>query len=72
MKRLLGEEGSGVMMLPPARIHRRAVRYAVKLFLAHYHHVAYEVEFGEPPPKPYVIEHLGHVDFIGPPNWPMV
>lgn len=57
--------------LPPAHIHARAKRYAVKLFLAHWHHVAYEVEFGEPPPKPYVIEHLGHVHYIAPPNWPM-
>jgi hypothetical protein len=57
--------------LPPAHIHSRAKRYAVKLFLAHYHHVAYEVQFGVPPPKPYVIEHLGHVDYIKPPNWPM-
>lgn len=58
-------------MLPPGHIHARAKRYAVKLFLAHYHHVAYESTFGTPPPKPYVIEHLGHIHFIAPPNWPM-
>ncbi|HEY8342509.1 MAG TPA: transposase [Calditerricola sp.] len=57
--------------LPPAHIHARAKRYAVKLFLAHLHHVMYEVRFGSPPPKPYVIEHLGHAHFIAPPNWPM-
>ena len=57
--------------LPPAHIHARAKRYAVKLFLAHYHHVAYECHYGSPPPKPYVIEKLGHVHFIAPPNWPM-
>jgi transposase len=57
--------------LPPAHIHARAKRYAVKLFLAHYHHVAYEVQYGETPPKPYVIEHLGHAHYIAPPNWPM-
>lgn len=55
--------------LPPAHIHSRAKRYAVKLFLAHYHWVAYESEYGTPPPKPYVIEHLGHADLMGPPNW---
>jgi len=58
-------------MLPQARIHTRATRYAVKLFLSHWHHVAYESLFGEPPPKPYVITHLGHADYIAPPNWPM-
>lgn len=58
--------------LPPARIHLRAKRYAVKLFLAHMHHVMYELHHGEPPPKPYIIEHGGHVHFIAPPNWPMM
>ena len=57
--------------LPPAHIHSRAKRYAVKLFLAHYHHVAYEVEYETPPPKPYVIQHLKHAHYIAPPNWPM-
>jgi hypothetical protein len=57
--------------LPPARIHLRAERYATKLFLAHWHHVAFESHFGEAPPKPYIIEHGGHTDYIAPPNWPM-
>lgn len=57
--------------LPPAHIHARAKRYAVKLFLAHYHHVAYELHYGEPPPKPYVFQLPGHTHFIAPPNWPM-
>jgi len=57
--------------LPPAHIHARAKRYAVKLFLAHWQAVAYELEYGTPPPKPYVIEHGGHTHFIAPPNWPM-
>ena len=58
-------------ILPPAHIHAKAKRYAAKLFLAHYHHVAYELEYGEPPPKPYVIDHLAHAHYIAPPNWPM-
>lgn len=58
-------------MLPPAHIHSRAKRYAVKIFLAHYHHVAYEVAFGEAPPKPYIIEIKGHAHYMRPPNWPM-
>lgn len=57
--------------LPPARIELRAARYATKLFLAHYHHVLHEVTYNRPPPKPYVLEHLGHVHYIAPPNWPM-
>ena len=57
--------------LPPAHLHARAERYATKLFLAHWHHVAYASHFGKPPPKPYVIEHMGHAHYIAPPNWPM-
>jgi len=57
--------------LPPAHIHARAKRVAVKLFLAHWHHVAYETHYGVPPPKPYIIERGGHAHFIAPPNWPM-
>lgn len=70
-KKLAGEPGSGVAMLPPARIHLRAKRYAVKTFLAHFHHVAYVTEFDQEPPLPYVIQHLGHVNYVGPPNWPL-
>lgn len=55
--------------LPKARIHERAKRYAVKLFLSHWHWVAYEVTFKQKPPKPYVIEHLGHAELLTPPNW---
>ena len=55
--------------LPPGHIHARAKRYATKLFLAHYHHVAYEIHYGEKPPKPYVVEHLGHAHYMSPPNW---
>jgi hypothetical protein len=58
-------------LLPDGHIHSRAKRYAVKLFLAHFHHVAYEVKFGTPPKKPYIIEHGGHTHYIAPPNWPM-
>lgn len=57
--------------LPPARIHLRAQRWAVKLFLAHWHHVAYVTTFGEQPPKPYALSILGHADEIQVPNWPL-
>lgn len=72
--------------LPPSHLHTRAKRYTVKLFLSHWHHVAYETRFGTPPPAPYILAHpeilldeegeqaVGlreHVHFIAPPNWPM-
>jgi hypothetical protein len=57
--------------LPPAHLHARAKRWAVKLFLAHWHEVAYRVHFQTAPPKPYVLEHLGHAHPISVPNWPM-
>jgi len=50
--------------LPQARIHARACRYAVKLFLSHYHEVAYRDHYGEAPPLPYPIAHLGHAHRI--------
>lgn len=67
-KDCLAEDGNGLPMLPPSRLHLRASRYAVKLFLSHLHHRWYEMEFGKEPPKPYIIEHGGHVHFIAPPQ----
>lgn len=56
--------------LPPAHIHARAKRWTVKLFLAHWHAVAYRAHFGENAPKPYVISQLQHGHDIVCPNWP--
>lgn len=50
--------------LPPAHIHARAKRYAVKLFLSHYHDVAYRHRYGVAPPLPYPIAHLNHAHKI--------
>lgn len=59
--------------LPPAHIHARARRYAVKLFLAHYHMVAYFEHYKVLPAFPYVFEHMeGHIHFIAPPNAEMI
>ena len=69
-KKLAGEPGTGVAMLPPAHIHARAKRWAVKLFLAHWHAVAYRAHFGQDAPKPYVISQLQHGHEIVAPNWP--
>lgn len=55
--------------LPPAHIHARAKRLAVKLFLANYWEVAYYCHYGYRSPKrPYVIDILGHQSYIEPPN----
>lgn len=50
-------------MLPPAHIHAMARRYAVKLFLSHYFEAGLTIA-GREFPKPYVIEHCGHKDYI--------
>lgn len=59
--------------LPPARIHLRSHRWATKLFLSHYQHVAHEIQFHRPPPLPYIMERDPdlHTHFVAPPNWPM-
>ena len=54
--------------LPPAHIHARAKRYAVKMFISHLHEIWYEVELGKPAPVPYVMVHGGHVH-KSEPNW---
>lgn len=69
-KKLAGEPGSGTPMLPPAHIHARARRWTVKLFLSHWHQVAYYARYQQMPPKPYVLAILGHADEIQVPNWP--
>lgn len=56
--------------LPPAHIHARAKRYAVRLFLAHLQQVWYEKEFKVPAPKPYIIAHdETHTHYLAPPNY---
>jgi hypothetical protein len=57
--------------MPPGEVDARAKRVAVKLFLSHWHHVAFVLEYGKEPPRPWVLAHGGHVDYIPPPNWPM-
>jgi Transposase IS116/IS110/IS902 family len=58
--------------LPAGHLHARAKRWAVKLFLAHWHDVAYTVKYGQPPPRPYVLtEAGGHAHRIDVPNWPL-
>ena len=54
--------------LPPAHIHSRAKRYAVKMFISHLHEIWYEIELGKPAPAPYIMVHGGHVHKIES-NW---
>lgn len=56
--------------LPPAHIHARAKRFAVKIFLSHLHSVMYWYEYDKMSPEPFAIAHLGHVDKIPVPNAP--
>jgi len=53
---------------PPAHIHAMARRYAVKLFIAHLHHVMHIRILEKEPPWPYPIAQLGHVHYIAPPG----
>jgi hypothetical protein len=53
--------------LPPAQLHARSTRYAVKIFLSHLHQLWYEHHFKQPAPKPFAISHLNHAHFIAPP-----
>jgi len=57
--------------LPASRILLRAQRYAVKIFLTHFHYVEYLDHYGVEPPKPYVLTLPGHDTEIKIPNWPM-
>lgn len=58
--------------LPPGHIHSRARRHVVKLFLSHWHEVAYWLEYKRLAPQPYAIAHLGHAHFIEVPNAEMI
>ncbi len=73
MKRLRVEAGQGTPMLPPARIHMRCLRWAVKLFLSHLHHVMYCDFYGREPSAPYPMLRPAcgdHRHFIPVPNFP--
>ncbi len=67
------EEGAGVPMLPPAHIHSRARRYAVKLFLSHLQEVWFFDHYQKLAPAPYVFVHQqGHTHYIAPPNMHLI
>lgn len=55
--------------LPPAHIHARARRVAVKLFVSHFAQVYFETTTGKPASLPYAIEYLEHDDYQAPPGY---
>ena len=57
--------------LPKGQIFNRAKRYAVKIFLSHWHAVAHREFYGTPAPKPFAIAILGHAHEVPVPNWPV-
>lgn len=52
--------------LSAAHINARARRYATKLFISHVFEAMYYAEFHKEPPKAYVIQYMGHHDYIAP------
>jgi hypothetical protein len=50
--------------LPDFNIDARARRYAVKIFLSHLQAIWFWSHYGEAPPKPHAIVHLGHAHLI--------
>ena len=68
----LYKEGAGTPMLPPAHIHARARRNAVKMFLSHLHHMMHVDYYGELPQVPFVFAHRNedgsHTHYLEPPN----
>lgn len=50
--------------LPDGQLDMRARRWAVKIFLSHWHSVAYQDHHGCEPPAPFAISQLGHAHFI--------
>jgi hypothetical protein len=58
--------------LPPAHIHARAKRWAVKLFLSAFHEALFFSTYNELPPKPYILTKPEHVHYIEPPNMDVI
>jgi len=54
--------------LPPAHLHARAKRVAVKMFLSHLHEIWYEMETGEKAPVPYIFTFSHHTHRVDP-DW---
>lgn len=60
--------------LPPAHINARSRRWAVKMFLSHFHDTCYRDYYGEAPPVPFVFSKAykgieTHTHYIPPPEF---
>lgn len=55
--------------LPKIHIKMRSRRYTTKIFLTHYHQVAYYDMFHKLPRKPWILEKMGGAEYVCP-NWP--
>ena len=55
--------------LPKGQIDAQARRFAVKIFLSHFHAVWYEDHYKKPAPRPYTIAHMDHVHEIAIPGY---
>ena len=53
--------------LPPAHLHARARRFAVKMFLSHLHEIWFKHHFKVDPPAPFVFSLAEHTHYISPP-----
>lgn len=60
------EVGKGIPMLSPGHITERSKRYAAKLFLCHWHTVAWRKVLNKEPPAPYPEAILNHAHVMGP------
>ena len=54
--------------LPQIAMHERSKRWAVKIFLSHWHAEAYRQHYHQEPPAPYPIAILGHAHYIAGPD----
>lgn len=58
--------------LPPFLVDKRARRKVINLFINHLYEVMHECEYGKPPEwRPYVIDVLGHKNYLTVPGWPI-
>jgi hypothetical protein len=56
--------------IPPHHVDKIARRWAIKLFLEHFHQVSFYERYGMLPPRSYRVSMLGGQDRYVCPNWP--
>jgi hypothetical protein len=58
--------------LPPGHLDRMARRWAIKLFLEHFHQISFYERYGMLPPSNYKVSIIGHTDRYKCPRWPFI